>query len=47
MPIHGSVGRPDVFVETCLFMSSAHFLPELFVVFLGVEFDKFSVDFGY
>ena len=29
-----------------LFMSSAHFLTELFV-FLGVEFDKFFIDFGY
>ena len=33
-------------LETCLLMSSAHFLTELFV-FLGVEFDTFFIDFGY
>ena len=33
-------------LEKCLFMSFAHFFTGLFV-FLGVEFDKFFIDFGY
>ena len=33
-------------LEKCLFMSFAHFFTGLFV-FLGVEFDKFLIDFGY
>ena len=33
-------------LEKCLFMSFAHFFAGLFV-FLGVEFDKFFIDFGY
>ena len=33
-------------LEKCLFMSSAHFLTILFA-FLGVEFYKFFMDFGY
>ena len=33
-------------LEKCLFMSFAHFFTGLFV-FLGVEFNKFFIDFGY
>ena len=33
-------------LEKCLFMYFAHFFTGLFV-FLGVEFDKFFIDFGY
>ena len=33
-------------LEKCLFMSFAYFFTGLFVV-LGVEFDKFFIDFGY
>ena len=33
-------------LEKCLFMSFARFFTGLFV-FLGVEFDKFFIDFGY
>ena len=33
-------------MEKCLFMSFAHFFTGL-CVFLGVEFDKFSIDFEY
>ena len=34
------------FLEKCLFMSFAHVFTGLFV-FLGVELDKFFIDFGY
>ena len=33
-------------LEKCLFMSFVHFFTRLFV-FLGAEFDKFFIDFGY
>ena len=33
-------------LEKCLFMSFAHFFTGL-CVFLGVELDKFCIDFGY
>ena len=33
-------------LEKCLFMYFAHFFTGLVVV-LGVEFDKFFIDFGY
>ena len=33
-------------LEKCLFMSFAHFFTGL-LVFLGVEFDKFFIAFGY
>ena len=33
-------------LEKCRFMSFADFFTGLFV-FLGVEFDKFFIDFGY
>ena len=32
-------------LEKCLFMCFAHFFTGLFV-FLGVDFDKFFIDFG-
>ena len=34
-------------LEKCLCMSFAHFFTGLFGFFLGVEFDKFFIDFGY
>ena len=35
-------------LEKSLFMSSANYLIRLFVVCsLGIEFDKFFIDFGY
>ena len=34
-------------LEKCLFMSFSHFFTGLFGFFLGVECDKFFVDFGY
>ena len=33
-------------LEKCLFMLFAHFITGLFVL-LGVELDKFFIDFGY
>ena len=33
--------------EKCLFMFFAHLFTGLIICFLGVEFDKFFIDFGY
>ena len=34
-------------LEKCLFMSFSYFFSGLLLFFLGIEFDKFFIDFGY